>query len=284
VGPVAYTFPVPFQYDTEFLVSVRQQPTGQTCVIPRSSSSVPHANVTGLLVVCVDNVTDPLSGTYSASGADFALTFYSSGTYVFASLDNEPACGASQGNGVEVGAYRYNAAAGTLALVSNVLDTNGSATGCGVWQGGASVINGAVVKTGAGQDTVLTLTPVGNSLPISLVPVASVVNRPTGSFYGVGSLSFVVFREDGRYLLANTNNNLTDDAPAGIEFGCYVRAGTYTGTITPAINPNTCSGAIDTNNTAGLSGAAGVAVPYTAGPGFLLLNGGESVLLRSLPN
>jgi hypothetical protein len=283
-GPVSFTFPVPFQYDTEFLVSVRQQPTGQTCLIPHAGSHVPHADVTDIVVTCVDNVTDVLSGTYGAVGGDFAVTFYGNGAYVFASVDDDPACGASQGSGVEMGAYRYNAAAGTLALVSNVLDTNGSAPGCGVWQGGASVIHGPVAKSGVAQDTVLVLTPTDGSVPIPLVPVASVPNRPTGSFAGVGGLSFLVFLENGRYLEAHVNQDPASNSLAGIEFGCYTRTGVNTGTITPTLNTSTCPGAVDTDATAGLSGAAGTAIPFNTGPGFLILDNGALVGIRLLPN
>jgi hypothetical protein len=282
-GAVSYTFPVPLQFNTEFSVYMLAQPAGQVCLIPHGSSHVAHANITDIMVTCVDNVTDQLSGAYSDAGGNFVLALYGNGAYVFATVDDAPACGASKGSGVEMGVYRYNAAAGTLAFVSNVLDTNGSAVGCGVWQGGASIINGPLVKTGAGLDTVLSLTPTNASAPVPLVPVANVANRPTGSFFVAGSLSFLVLRQDGRYLEANINDDPANNVAAGVEYGCYTAAGTNTGTITPTISTTTCPGAVDTDNTAGLSGAAGTAIPYNSGPGFLIFNGGETVLIRLVP-
>lgn len=269
-APVPFTFPVPLQFDTEFRVFFNAQPAGQTCVIPHSGSHVPHANVTDIVVTCVDNVTDVLTGTFTTFGAPFAITFYRDGVYVFGSAEDDPACGTNDGIGVEMGAYRYNAAAGTLAIISNALDTNG--THCGVWQNGASVINGTVVKTGVGQGAVLKLTPRPGEPVVPLVPVASVANQPIGSFFDPNGYSFIVFGDDNRYLAVHANDDPASDAPAGVEYGCYTRTGVNTGTITPTLNTGTCPGAVDTDRTAGLSGLAGVAVGYNVGPGFLVFS------------
>jgi hypothetical protein len=165
-----------------------------------------------------------------------------------------------------------------------VLDTNGSAAGCGVWQGGTSIISGAFTKTGAAQDTVLTVTLTDGTPAFPLVPVVSVANRPVGSFFLLGSTSFVVFGPNGRYLEANANDDPASSAPAGVEYGCYAATGVNTGNLSATVNTATCAGAVNTDGSAGFSDSGGVPVPFNTGPGFLVFNGGESVLLRVLPN
>jgi hypothetical protein len=123
---VPFTFPVALALDTDFRVVLLEQPAGQTCLIPHSGSRVAHANITDINVTCIDNVTDPLSGTFTQFGGEMAVTFYPGGVYVYASVEDDTTCSTNNGNGVEVGAYRYNAAAGTITLVSNLLDTNGA--------------------------------------------------------------------------------------------------------------------------------------------------------------
>ncbi len=279
-GAATYTFPVPLQVDTEFQVYIHTQPTGQTCVIPHSSSHVGNANLTDIVVTCVDNVTDPLVGSYTSVDNTFVVSLYASGVYVFATIEDDATCGTSHGIGIEMGAYHYDATAGTLAFLNAVLDTNGSS--CGVWRNGASIVNGALVKTGVGQGAVLKLTPTTGTT-VALVPVNAAPSLPTGTFFVPISSSFLWIRDDGRYIEVNAKDDPASSAPAGLEYGCYSRAGTQNGTLTPTVSTATCAGAIDTDNTAGLSGTAGVAVPYTVNPSFIIFNSAK-VFLRLLAN
>jgi hypothetical protein len=282
-APVPYTFPVPLQTGTRYQVFVRTQPTGQTCIIPHSSGLVAQANITDITVTCIDNVTDNLTGTWMAFDGEFALTFYPGGTYVFASVEDDNDCGTSHGNGVEVGAYRYNASTGSLSFVSNLIDTNGST--CGVWRGSVSQINnGTVVKTGSAQSTVLVLTPSPGVEPAELVPVPSVANRPIGAFVPVGGLSFLVFTDDGQYLGANANNDPAGNMPAGVEYGCFTASNAPTGTLTPVLSGAGCVETVNTDGAAGLSDSSGVGLPFASGASGVILNNGGIVAGRSLPN
>jgi hypothetical protein len=281
-APVSYTFPVPLQAGTKYQVFIRNQPAGQTCIIPRSGGTLGQANVTNISVVCVDNVTDSLSGTYMAYDGEFAMTFYPGGTYVHATVDDEDDCGPSLGNGVEVGAYRYNATTGSLSFITNLLDTNGS---CGVWGSGGSVINnGTLVKTGAAQGTVLLLTPSAGQEVVELVPVPSVANRLVGAFVPLGGLSFMAFTDDGQYLGANANDDPAGNAPAGVEYGCFTATAAQNGAVTPLLSGVGCDETVNTDGVAGLSGSSGSAIAFGVGPLTLNLNNGGTVAVRSLPN
>jgi len=275
---VPFTFPVALAVDAEFRVLPQEQPAGQTCVIPHSGSHVAHADITDINVTCMDNVTDSLTGTFSQFGGDLAVTFYPGGIYVFASFDDDATCSANNGNGVELGVYRYNAAAGTIAFVSNVTDTNG--TNCGIWRNGASLVSGTLTKTGAGQNQVLVLSGGGISPPAVLVPVTSSATELYGSFTR-GYLSFFVFSPGGVYLEANANHDPASNAPAGVEFGCYSGTGSASAGTIGVVN---CSGSIDTDGTAGFSSLGGGALTYSAlGPYAMNFGNGLFLGFRVVP-
>lgn len=254
-----FTFPEAVPANTDYRVTIASQPDDQTCIVANGGITVGTADITDVSVVCVDNDTDPLSGTFIRYDANMALTFYPDGIYVMGTAEASATCGASQGNGVEIGAYDYNASAGTISFISNVHDTNGDT--CGLWRNGASALNGTLTKSGAGQSQVLTLR-VGTDPAQVLVPVASIPNTPIGSFTN-GTLSFTVFTPEGRYLETNAVNVPGSNYAAGIETGCYTRTGTSTGIITVT----TCTGApaaVDTDGTSGLSALNGGPLAYQA--------------------
>ena len=253
----SFSFPVGIPQGTNYRVTVASQPTGQTCIIPNGGTIMESSNVTGITVTCVDNVTDSLSGTFVRYGSDMALTLYPDGVYVYGSLEADTTCGASSGNGVEVGAYDYNASAGTIAFISNVLDTNGST--CGVWRDDSSIVDGTLTKSGSGQNQVLVIAGTGTTPSWVLVPTASVPGTPVGSFTN-GTLSFTVFMPDGRYLETNVVDDPAHSYPAGIEAGCYTRTGTSSGNIMVA----TCADSVDTDGGSGLSVLGGAALTYQA--------------------
>lgn len=261
-GPVSFAFPVPLQSGSKFQVGVRMQPAGQTCLIPHNVGTVAQSAVTDIAVVCVDNATDPLLGTWMAYDGEMALTFYPNGTYVAGVVDNDAGCGASRGNGVEMGAYRYNAATGSLSLISNVLDTNGSS--CGVWRGGQGAINnGTVTKIGAAQASVLVIKASPTAAPVPFVPVPSVPNLAVGAFALGGGPSFMVFTDDGKYLGVNANDDPAGLSPAGIEYGCYTVGGLAPNTTLVPLTSG-CAEQVDTDGAAGLSAFAGTPLVYGA--------------------
>ena len=275
---VTFTFPVALAIDTDFKVLPVEQPTGQTCLIPHSGTRVAHANITDINVTCFDNVTDSLSGTFTQFGGEMAVTFYPGGVYLFASVADDTACGTNNGNGVELGAYRYNATAGTITFISNVLDTNGA--NCGVWRNGASVLNGSLTKTGSGQNQVLVLSGASINPPVVLVPVTSNPNELIGSFT-TGDWSFLVFSPGGVYLEAHANHDPASNAPAGVEFGCY--SGNASG-INGSISVVSCNGSLDTDGTAGLSSLGGAALSYSAlGPYAMNFGNGRFLGFRVVP-
>jgi hypothetical protein len=276
-GATAFTFPQGIPTGTNYRVTVASQPTGQTCITTNGGTIMESANVTNIAVTCVDNVTDPLSGTFVRYGAKWALTLYPDGVYVYGSLDGDANCGASNGNGVEVGAYKYSASAGTIAFVSNVLDTNGST--CGVWRNGASIISGNLTKSSSGQNQVLVISGTGTTPSWVLVPVASVPGTPIGSFTN-GTLSFTVFMPDGRYIETNVVNDPAHTYPAGIEAGCYTRTGTSSGNITVT----SCADSVDTDGGSGLSVLGGAALTYQAVGDYMVnFGGGRYIGARIVP-
>jgi len=263
-----FTFPNGFTPGTEYMANIAAQPPGMTCVLRNGDGRVDAANVTDLAIVCIVNATDPLIGTYTIVSQTNYLTLYPDGQYVLASRENDPACGASNGNGVELGVYNYDDTTGNFQVLSNVIDTNDD---CGLWDG--SGLSGTVTKTGVGQGARITFND--GSEDFQLVPAASVANSFIGSFRQPGTTGFVVLSTDGHYTVAHTGND-----SAGIEYGCYTLTGAASGNFTP--NP-TCPGSVDTNDDAGFSDNPGVAFPYTALTPYLV-QAFDRILLRIVPN
>jgi hypothetical protein len=271
-GSTTFTFPRGLVPGTEYNVGVVASPQGVTCIATDGSGEVAAANVTDIAIACMDNTTDPLSGTYEVVGQDNFITLYLDGTYVLASRENDPGCGPSNGNGVEVGVYDYDDSTGGFSVVSNAIDTNDD---CGLWDG--SGITGTVQKTGVGQGASITFTEGADTF--TLRPVPSVANTFRGSFrVGGGLTDFVVLDDDGHYTVAHTSND-----SAGIEYGCYALTGTASGTFTPDVTPATCPGTVDTNDDAGFSDADGEVFPYTMINPYVVAVF-QRVLVRILPN
>src|SRR6185369_2513073 len=86
-GATTFTFPVAIPQSTDYRVTVASQPTGQTCIVTNGGTIMESANVTGVTVTCVDNVTDSLSGTFMRYNSRAVLTLYPGGVYVYGSLD-----------------------------------------------------------------------------------------------------------------------------------------------------------------------------------------------------
>jgi len=263
-GATSFTFPRRLPAGTEYRLGVLEHPPGMTCTTLNSAGEVVLGDITNVNVTCIDNVTDPLNGVYRLPGRRGYISFNPAGWYLLASHENTPlppdpaSCGTSRGNGVELGLYDYDAAAGTLAIIANRIDTNG---GCGLWDGSATA-GIQVQKSGVGQSSVLTLTLGTDSY--TLTPAASVPGSLIGAFRQPFAYAFVVF--DGtRYVVGDAGG-----MAEGIEYGCYT---TSSGNINASTVTATCAGAVDTNDDAGLTDVGSSSqVPYVmGGQNFLTL-------------
>jgi hypothetical protein len=80
-GGSSFTLPVGLRDDISFRVIVATQPAGQTCLVTRGAGVTDTANITGISVTCVGNLTTPLVGTYLMNGVSgIAFTFNDDGT------------------------------------------------------------------------------------------------------------------------------------------------------------------------------------------------------------
>ena len=192
-GATTFTLPDAVTGNVVYDVGVTAQPAGHTCVILNAHGVVGSTNVDDIEVRCINNATSPLVGTYTtvvagASTANYALTLFADGVYVFGSVSEDLACGASRGNGVEYGVYRYNAVTNAFEIRSAVIDTNGS---CGLWNG-TSQADGTVTLLGSGTNTLLTLTTAAGAF--LYLPADSTAGSLVGSWpdpYQRGFTTFV---------------------------------------------------------------------------------------------
>ena len=266
-----FTFPNGLVEDADYLAGIAVQPQGTTCIVTNGDGVMPAVNVTNVHIACIDNQTDPLIGTYQVVGLPDVITLYADGSYLLASYENDPDCGPSNGNGVELGVYNYDAATGDFSVISNAIDTNGE---CGLWDGAGA--SGTLAKSGIGQSSRLTFDDGEDTFTLEAVP--SVANTFIGSFREPGSTGFATFGTDGHYIIAHSTND-----SAGIERGCYVMTGTSSGTITADVTPATCPEALDTNDDAGLSDADGTPIPYSAVNPYVM-EAFERLFVRIVPN
>lgn len=282
-----YFFPDTYAPGSQFRVTIASQPTSpnQTCTVIRGVGAVPTTepfDVRNILVQCTTNTTSPLSGTYSIAvgGKRNYLTLWPDGTYVFASRRDDASCGPSNGNGVEYGVYTWNATTHAFSVLTGAIDTNG---GCGLWDNGSTPpmgLNGTLTRSG---DT-LTLTTTDGSYV--LTAVTSTASTLIGSWTQAGDVDggFLVFHPDNTYLHVQIQAGMGAGFPPGYERGCYVATGS---SITFSLAaPCAPDGAppLDLNGSAGASGVLDTAIPFViTGPNGLTL-GGDTFLVRLLPN
>ena len=288
-GATAFATATPIPVNAVYAVSIKSQPTGQTCTIVNSvgyMTPTSPANVNNIHVDCVDNVYDPLVGTYRLSGGGITsailpvMTFFPDGTFIFALRSDDSSCSANNGNGVEYGVYRWNQMTGAFAFVSVPVDTNGD---CGVYDAG-------FVNTTPGQDT---LTKSGTTLSFdsvengqhtlyTLTPVPSVDGTLTGAWSNSAHLGFTVFDGTNAVLSATTGSVLIvgqGSIPPGIEHACYsINPGTSSAGSLNFDFSNTCmpsgfASPVDTNGpNNGLSFNSGTPTPFAVSGDFLTVN------------
>jgi len=290
-GATVFTLPTALASGTDFRLGITAQPTGQTCVITNAHGVI-AANVTNVPVTCIDNVTDPIVGTYRAqiAGSLVYITLWADGTYLYASVENNAPCGQNNGNGVEYGAYNYNKTSGAFSIKSAVVDTNGK---CGLYDSGAArpLASGTLAKTGTGQSTVLTLTTTAGQ--VVLTPVPSTASSIVGSFGTPARQNVWLFLDNGvnrNYLVAETQaDTASGGQTAGVEYACYSTAsGNLTADLSAACQtpdappPN---GPVDTNGKSGFSSAT-APVPYSIVDANTIQVGGPAgtAVTRITPN
>jgi hypothetical protein len=265
-------------------------------VITHSSGGITGRDVTNVAVTCIDNVTDPIVGTYAVPalmpGSLVYITLFADGVYVYGSVENNPGCGGTlDGNGVEYGVYNYNKTTGDFTIKSAVVDTNG---GCGVWFDGARY-SGSLTVSGTGQDKILTLTTPDGSF--DLVPVASTASQIYGSWSNAYHKGFLLFLNAGgsnvHFFSADSRQESGDEdrgRRAGIEYACgTISSGTAaSGALAKDYSDATCvppqpdpSAPVNTDGTNGLDGDPGV---FNFAVTDDSMDGDLGSMLRNVPN
>ena len=87
----AFTFATPLASAASYHVTVKTQPSGQTCSVSNGSGSIAGANVTNVQVTCSSGAAPSLVGSWTTSGlgvipGTVVLTFTSSGGYTVDAL------------------------------------------------------------------------------------------------------------------------------------------------------------------------------------------------------
>lgn len=277
-GATSFTFPNSFNAGDDYRVTFSGQPTtpAQTCTLVRGQGRVASASVTNLAVQCTTNATSPLSGTYAWVGGHY-LTFWADGTYTFVTRENNPACGPSNGNGIEYGVYNWNAATKALAILTAAVDGNGA---CGLTDPTQPLPTFRLVKSGS------TLTVTSPDGTFDLLPVASTPSTLVGSFGrdDGNDGSFVVFQNDGTYLVVDAQAGTGNGVLAGFERGCYTVSGSAITTNLSAVCKPDGLSALDLNGTGGFSDVVPTPHPFViTGLNSFFLDG-RVAFIRLLPN
>jgi hypothetical protein len=267
VEPGATTFTLPTRFDDQaaYDVGIAAQPQGQTCVITGSQGVVEAADVSDVAVTCTDNVTDSLHGTFAVSsllGQTVGyLTLFPDGVYVYGSVENDPSCGAENGNGAEYGVYNFQNSTGAFTIRNAVVDTNGA---CGVWNGGPRLA-GVLTSSGGGNDRTYLIALSAGGL-VELAKVESRGGEIWGSFADAYQRNVWVFAssddddEEIRYFYTHTQAGA---GSAGVEYACATTTDDKEGIVFPDLTTNCfvpapgSNGPVDTNGTAGLSHVSG---------------------------
>lgn len=250
-----------------YSVHIKSQPAGQTCTIVDSSGLVTAGapNALAAAIACIDNVTDPLSGTWRLkmragqpiSDLRAFLSLYADGTYIFGLHEDDPACGASGHGGLEYGVYRWHRTIHLLEFRTAVIDTNGE---CGIHDD--SALLGALAVNADGTLTF------NDGEEIYTFEAA-----PSGAGTLIGSWgdnqAFVVYDSNGKFFLATTRAILQNTASSpGIEDGCYsltgtTASGTFTVDVSSTCTVSASQTAVDTNGQIALSQLVGRTLDFS---------------------
>jgi uncharacterized repeat protein (TIGR03803 family) len=260
VSPAAnatsFTFPTQVASGKPYSVTVQAQPTGETCTVSSGSGTVGSANVTGIVVTCVDtySVGGSISGltaggliladgSQTASPAANATSFefptqLTLGTSYSVTVQTQPTgetCTVSSGSGTVGSANVTNVVVTCVSaavLYSFGAAPDGAVPTAGLIQGsdgnfyGTTSLGGATSATctvAAGCGTVFKLTPAG---------VETVLYSFTGIGGDGGNLSGVIQGSDGNFY-GTTSGTVFKLTPAGVETVLH----SFTGTGGDGSNP-----------------------------------------------
>ena len=225
-----FTFPETIPTFDVFSVGILTQPLGQTCTITRAKAPSLGIDITNLSVTCIDNATDPLSGTFSlldSSGRRY-FNFNTDGTFTTATIHNgvfdhsDPSqCNlgddARDGNGVEYGVFSWTGATGAFRLPAPAaIDTNGS---CGLSSPAGEPFSGSIIRIG---DTIEIRETPGGPVLATATAVESDPQLLVGAFVSeINNGELLVFHADGTFLWTELQTNSLLPLEYGQERGCY---------------------------------------------------------------
>lgn len=266
-GANTFTFPTGFavtaspQNYTLYNVLVTAQPAdstasqNQTCIALNAFGFIHTAgNVTNVQVTCIANTASPLQGVYQlyqyGTATSRWIAFSQDGRYLFGTVLNDTTC-PNNGNGVDYGAYNWNATTGSLQFLSALVY---SMAPCGITNASGVVdsANRVMTRTGSGGSTVLTLVTNGNvANAFTLVPVVSTPSSVVGAFATINNMDVGINIQlaNGHYVNMFPQTDAFSGATPGIEYGCYTATN---GTFNVDTTSN-CAGAVETAGFAGYS-------------------------------
>lgn len=299
-GATSFSFPTVQTVPSNFRVTIKAQPDGQTCTVANGFGAAFRGTQPGGTAVeirCLNlRTANPLGGVYTvAVGGEpalpgYYLVLFNDGTYLFTSREDDPAeCPVNSGNGVEYGVYTFNATTKMLRFENAALDTNGN---CGLMEASLPVrVVSGVVQNGSTKVITATMDVDGTARAFTFTPVASATGQLLGAWTGT-RLGFVVYRSDATFLFASAETS-RDASISGIEEACY--AGVAPTGSSGGITFNFASGcmphgspAVDTTGTGtGLSGFGTVPLDAVVSGDTLSVGGGPGGALvqwRIVPN
>jgi hypothetical protein len=271
--------------NSRFSLGILSQPAGETCTLTHGGGFSTGPNVTNVVIACVANTTNPLSGTYSllqtGSGRSY-VNFNADWTMTVAVISNDPNC-VRQGNGLEYGVFSWNQATGALRLFGPpAIDANDS---CGFWDSLPPPNPwGYIARV---NDTIEARSSPGGAVEATLPAVASNPASIVGGWVPeANDGSLIVFHADGTFLGAEVQTAAGFPSGYGQERGCYtVTGGNLTLTIAASCRPDGLS-AYDLSPNTGvfLNGATDVGpIPFALqDPNTLTILG--RTFKRTVPN
>lgn len=231
----SFVFLQPVAANATFEVGILTQPAGQACTM-LYGSGFEIRNHTSVYARCVDNTTEPLTGTYTylePRGRSY-INFNADGTFTNSSMFVDPSCGPRllDGRGVEYGVYSWDDVTTVLSVPSvPLLDSNAR---CGFYDFDDLSSNDIPLTVSA--DTLTVQRAAG---PVTFTAVESDPNSLVGAFVPeANNGTLLVFHADGTFTFVETQRIAGPTFLNGQERGCYAIDGsnlllTLSGECTP---------------------------------------------------
>jgi Putative esterase len=250
---VAFTFSTALASGAAYNVTVKTNPTGQTCTVASGTGTVGSANVTSAAVTCTTpggggggtgTATDNFNRANGALGANW--TAMSDGALTIASQV------VKGGNGAYSGDIRtaetYGADQSSQVEVTSTQLSGGQWIGPAVRasSGGSNLYLGIYFWNGGSPDLMLfkrtsgSFTQLGSSYPVSALAAGTQL-----TLTAVGST--ITFAQNGTARITATDTSLTSGAPGIMAYGTGTAdnwAGNSTGTGTGTTGPYTVGGTV----------------------------------------